>query len=89
MIDLGWQVPLWDAINKLIVLSGGRVSCAVVGRQHAVVEIESIVRRAITKAELDHRCNGNHADVCCVCKTIEDGRDEGGILSPGQGAGEK
>lgn len=59
-IELDWQVPLWDAINKLIILSGGHVSCAVVGRQHAVVEIENIVRQAVAKAELNHRCNGNH-----------------------------
>ncbi|GEM_PF-6854594 len=45
-----WQRPLWEAVNKVVVVSGGNSSCTSIGRQKSVVEVNGAVHEAIRSA---------------------------------------
>lgn len=44
------HVELWDAINDVVIASGGSASCTSVARQKAVVRVENAVRALVAKA---------------------------------------
>lgn len=44
------HVELWEAINDVVVASGGSASCTSVARQKAVVRVENAVLALMAKA---------------------------------------
>ena len=45
------HVALWDAINEVVVASGGSSSCTRVARQLAVAKVEEALRALIREAK--------------------------------------
>lgn len=47
------RVVLWNAINRLVVASGGSDSSTSVRRQHAVVDIERVIKSILAAKDAE------------------------------------
>ena len=47
------HAALWDAVNRIVVASGGSSANTSVRRQKAVVEVEAVVEAALVRARAD------------------------------------
>lgn len=77
MHDLLGMVDIWDAINDVVVASGGSAGNTSTARQNAVVKVEraiaALVRREVERARTDGR------EACAkVCHEIRARGEQGG-----------